>query len=300
MHDQPASPAAPSAPASEVYSLRDAPAVETALAQRTAEAEGGFFLPYLRPGMRLLDCGCGPGSITLGLAAAVAPGAVVGLDLQSAPVARARTAAAAGGVATAHFLVGSVYALPCPPASFDAVFAHALLLHLREPLRALREMRRVLRPGGIVGIRDPDLGTELRTPTTPLLEQRQAIVQRVYQQTGGDPFVGRQQRQLVRAAGFARVTATAAVESAGTPAATRRRAAYDRIVWQRYAQTAVAAGWLDQATVAAIAAAIDAWGADPDAFWARTYCAAVGWVGAEPRRAAAGNHVSEDLTEEVA
>jgi cyclopropane fatty-acyl-phospholipid synthase-like methyltransferase len=58
----------------ESYSQRANPIFEAELAHRTAAKEGAFFLPYLRPGMRLLDLGCGPGSITLGLAEAVAPG----------------------------------------------------------------------------------------------------------------------------------------------------------------------------------------------------------------------------------
>ena len=70
--------------------------------------------------MRLLDVGCGPGSITLGLAEAVAPGEVVGVDLQPAQVEQARALAAERGVANVRFEVASAYALPFPDAAFDA------------------------------------------------------------------------------------------------------------------------------------------------------------------------------------
>jgi ubiquinone/menaquinone biosynthesis C-methylase UbiE len=137
--------------APESYSQRANPVFEAELALRTAAKEGAFFLPYLRPGMRLLDLGCGPGSITLGLAEKVAPGEVVGVDLQPSQVAQAQELSAARGVKNVRFEIADVYRLPFPDASFDAVFAHVVLMHLREPVRALMEMRRVLRPGGIVG-----------------------------------------------------------------------------------------------------------------------------------------------------
>src|SRR5215218_2744965 len=93
---------APTPPAREAYS-GDAPAVDAELATRTVAREAAFLLPHLRPGMRLLDVGCGPGSITLGLAATVAPGEVVGLDLRPEVIAQARASAAARGVANVRF-----------------------------------------------------------------------------------------------------------------------------------------------------------------------------------------------------
>lgn len=60
-----------------------------------------------------------------------------------------------------------MYRLPSPDGSSDAVFAHAVLMHLREPVKALAEMRRVLRPGGIAGIRDGDWDGRIHTPSTP-------------------------------------------------------------------------------------------------------------------------------------
>jgi ubiquinone/menaquinone biosynthesis C-methylase UbiE len=83
--------------------------------------------------MALLDCGCGVGSITLGLAAAVAPGEVVGVDLQPAQLERARALAAERGATNVRFEAADVYALPFSDASFDAVFAHTLLLTRPTP-----------------------------------------------------------------------------------------------------------------------------------------------------------------------
>jgi len=265
-----------SVPAAEVYSQQANPAFEAELAARTASQEAAFLVSYLRPGMKLLDVGCGPGSITLGLAEIVAPGQVVGIDIQSAQVEQAR--AAARGIASVRFEVADIYGLPFPDASFDAAFANGVVMHLREPVRALAELRRVLRPGGIAGVRDPDFGASLYAPTTPLLERWLALRVQVRQHNGGDPFLSRHYRRLLLEAGFVRAEAGASVDSAGSPEETHRHAAFLKAILQGLARTVVAEGWMDQATVDALAAEIDAWAQRPDAFYATTWCEAVGWV----------------------
>ena len=135
----------------ERYSQHANPAFEERLALRTAANEGAFFLPFLRPGMRVLDVGCGPGSITLGLAEKIAPGEIVGIDFQESQIAQAKALAASRGVENARFEIGDVYHLPFPDASFDAAFAHIVLMHIREPLRALKEKRRVLSQAALPG-----------------------------------------------------------------------------------------------------------------------------------------------------
>ena len=156
MADQSNSQDGAAMPAVERYSQRANPDFEAVMARRTAAKEGAFFLRHLRPGMRVLDVGCGPGSITLGFAEAVAPGEVIGVDFQQSQVAQAQALSDARGIMNSRFEVADAYRLPFPDGSFDAVFAHAVLWHLREPLKALAEMRRVLRPNGIVGVRDCD------------------------------------------------------------------------------------------------------------------------------------------------
>lgn len=106
--------------------------------------------------MELLDVGCGPGTMTLDLAAFVAPGRVIGVENVEAPLVAAREAAAARGDETTTFGVGDALALPFPDDSFDVVHAHQVLQHLTDPVTALREMRRVCRPGGWVAARDAD------------------------------------------------------------------------------------------------------------------------------------------------
>ncbi|MDQ3701746.1 MAG: class I SAM-dependent methyltransferase, partial [Chloroflexota bacterium] len=111
----------------ERYTYGHSAVVVDVHAGRTAEREAAFFLRHLRSGMRVLDVGCGPGSITLGLAAAVSPAEVIGLDVEPGVIARAREAAVARGAGNVRFEVGSAYDLPYAEGSFDAVFAHTLL-----------------------------------------------------------------------------------------------------------------------------------------------------------------------------
>ena len=102
-------------------------------------------LPDLNPGMSLLDCGCGPGSTTIELAQRLAPGQVTGIDIGAESVKQAQALARDLDVSNVSFQVANVYELPFPDNSFDAVFTHVVLAHLNEPLRALREMQRVLK-----------------------------------------------------------------------------------------------------------------------------------------------------------
>ena len=132
---------------------------------RTAENSAGYLLDRLEPGMDLLDVGCGPGTITIDLAARVAPGSVVGIDRSDEVIAQAGALARSRGVENVTFATGDVYALDFPDASFDVVHAHQVLQHLREPVDALRELRRVLRPGGTLAVRDSDYAAFVWAPT---------------------------------------------------------------------------------------------------------------------------------------
>ncbi len=262
----------------ELYSQLGCATCEATLAKRTASQDAAFLLPHLRAGIHVLDAGCGPGSITLGLAAVVAPGEVVGIDMQLSVVEQARALAVQRGVSNARFEVANVYELPFPDGSFDAAFANTVLQHLREPVRALAELRRVLRPGGIAGVCDQDFGAHLIAPETPLLQQWSSLLERVRQHHGANISIGRHLRRLLLEAGFVRAEAGASIRSSGSLEETRQLAAYFKARFPGNARTALAEGWVDQATVDAIVAEIDAWAERPDAFQAATFCHALGWV----------------------
>ena len=166
---------------------------------RTAENSAAFLLPHLRPGMSLLDIGCGPGNITADLADRVGHGPVVGLDLPPDVIA---TAAADHVRPNLTFRVGDVYALDIADDSFDVVYAHQVLQHLSDPVAAMREMRRVVKPGGIVAVRDSDYGAFVWTPDDPMLTRWNELYHELTRRNRAEADAGRYLHTWVRAAGF--------------------------------------------------------------------------------------------------
>lgn len=102
------------------------------LAQRQAATHAAFFLPHLRPEMRLLDCGCGPGSITADLAAIVSQGEVIGIDVDPNHIARAQELASQRHMPTLRFEEGDITRLAFPDDAFDAVFVHGVVEYLAD------------------------------------------------------------------------------------------------------------------------------------------------------------------------
>ena len=175
---------------------------------RTAGREASFFLPHLRSSMRLLDCGCGPGTITTGLADIIAPGEVVGFDNGPEQVELARSHAAANNISNVTFQVASIYEIPFPNESFDAVFSHNVLEHLEEPMDALKEAHRVLKPGGVIGVRDLEADGMVISPLTPILKESVEVVVKVWESLSGSPRMGKTLRSLLQQTGFIDVQAT--------------------------------------------------------------------------------------------
>jgi ubiquinone/menaquinone biosynthesis C-methylase UbiE len=171
------------------------------MGQRTAETHAGFFLPQLRQGWRVLDAGCGPGTITLGLARRVAPGQTVGIDIEDSQLGNAREEAEREGL-NLEFRKASAYELPFPDQSFDAVFSHALLEHLSDPGLALAELHRVLKPGGLIGLRAGDLGGLLIDAESDGPAQALGAYLAKQKVDAKDPNVGRKLGRLLRKAGF--------------------------------------------------------------------------------------------------
>jgi SAM-dependent methyltransferase len=181
------------------------------LTWRTAENSAAYLLPHLRPGLSLVDVGSGAGTVTLDLARRLAPGAVLGVDPSASAVELAAGLAFDGGVQNVRFAVGEAWALPVPDASVDIVHAHQVLQHLDNPVAALREMRRVLRPGGILAARDADHGAVAWYPASPGLTRWSAVYRAVHALSGGDPDAGRALKAWARQAGFDPVTSSASI-----------------------------------------------------------------------------------------
>src|SRR5271154_658749 len=170
---------------------------------RTAENSAGYLLPRLWASARVLDVGCGPGTITADLAARVPDGEVVAIDAAADVLDLARAEASRQGRANVRFEVGDVYALGFGDGTFDVVHAHQVLQHLSDPVAALTEMRRGGPPGGRGPPRPAADGGVFWFPDAPGLTEWQALSRTVARAPGGEPAAGRRMLSWARQAGFA-------------------------------------------------------------------------------------------------
>ncbi len=236
---------------------------------RTAANSAAYLLPHLRPGLTLLDVGCGPGTITADLARLVSPGgAVVGVDAAVAAVEAARAERPEG--AAVAYAVADATRLPHRDASFDVVYAHQVLQHLADPVSALAEMGRVCRPEGVVAARDADYAAMAWYPPDERLDRWLTLYQAVARANGGEPDAGRRLRAWARAAGLVDIQCSASAWGFTQPE--------DRAWWgETWAQRVTASTLADQARglglattgeLAELAAGWRRWAADDDGWFA--------------------------------
>ncbi|MGP8297729.1 class I SAM-dependent methyltransferase [Streptomyces inhibens] len=239
---------------------------------RTAANSAGYLLDSLRPHMQILDIGCGPGTITADLAALVPDGQVTGLEYAPDVLAQARATAAGRGLENVRFTVGDVHALDYPDDTFCVVHAHQVLQHVGDPVQALREMRRVAKPGGIVAVRDADYSAMTWYPEVEGMIDWQRLYLRVARANGGEPDAGRRLHAWARQAGFAPDAITATTGTWCYRTAQERswwsELWADRTVDSSYARIAVDGGHATTDELHRIAEAWRAWGAEEDGWFA--------------------------------
>lgn len=158
---------------------------------RTAKNSVSFLLPHLKPSMKILDIGCGPGSITVDLAEYVPQGHVTGLERAGTILTQARELASARGVTNIEFVEGDGNGLKFDDGSFDVVLCHQVLQHVADPVGILKEMNRVAKSGGIIAAREADYGVFAWYPELPGLTEWQGLYDRIARFNGGEPNAGR-------------------------------------------------------------------------------------------------------------
>lgn len=256
----------------EVYTHGHHESVLRSHTWRTAENSAAFLLPFLKPGMALLDVGCGPGTITADLAVRVAPGRVVGIDRAVDVLNQAQTHArgrAGLPAALPGFSTADVYQLPFAEAAFDVVHAHQVLQHLVDPVAALREMRRVLRPGGTVAVRDSDYSAFTWAPLDARLDRWLALYHAVTRRNRAEADAGRFLKGWALAAGFTHVRTTTATWTYADPDTCAWWGGLwaDRCERSAFGEQAVSYGLSTRDELAGIAAAFREWAARPEAFF---------------------------------
>ena len=156
----------------------------------------------LKPGMQVADFGCGIGAVTRMLAEMVRPsGRVLGIDANAAQLAQAGHICRNDGFANVSFLRADACATGLLRESFDLVYCRFLLLHLPDPAACLREMRAVLRPGGVLVVEDGDLATATSLPPTAL-NAFADLFARLGPTRGLNYSLARDLFHMVKAAGF--------------------------------------------------------------------------------------------------
>lgn len=253
----------------DVYTHGHQESVLRAHAARTADNSAAYLVPHLTHGLKVLDVGSGPGTITADFALLVAPGKVLGVDRAPEVVASATALARGRHLANLSFATGDIYSLDLPDDTFDVVHAHQVLQHLTNPVAALQEMRRVAKPGGIVAVRDADYHGMFWYPELPELDDWMVLYQQVARHNQAEPDAGRRLVHWARAAGFTDVTPS----SANWLYATEEERGWlagvwaDRVVGSAFAEQAVGYGLAGAAELERISAGWRTWGAANDGWF---------------------------------
>ncbi|PFH58287.1 hypothetical protein XA68_13913 [Ophiocordyceps unilateralis] len=252
-----------------VYSTDHSASVLRTHRWRTVANSASYLLSHLRPDMTILDVGCGPGSITIDLARGVPRGHVTGVEYIADPLDGARADAVALGITNVSFSVADAHHLSFPDASFDLVHAHQVLQHLADPVQALREMRRVVKPGGLVACRESASMTW--HPESEGIDAWLQLTTRVARAKGGNPHPGSRIHVWAEQAGFAKQTID---KSAGSWcfSSPEERAYWggsmaERAASSGFAQQAVDGGFTTREELERVARGWDAFVRDEDAWF---------------------------------
>ena len=185
----------------------------------TAEANAAYLLPQLRRGLRLLDFGCGLGSISAGLAKAIAPGELHGVDVDEGQIELARSLADSAGISNAVFHVGDLTALPFPEDFFDVAHCHNVLIGVPDTQAVLTEVKRTLKPGGIIACREMISGSGFFYPDMAgVLRTAWDVFEDLLSLDGGHPQAGKDLKTGLLEAGFTNPRVSASFDSYSSPA----------------------------------------------------------------------------------
>ncbi|KIW81507.1 hypothetical protein Z517_04532 [Fonsecaea pedrosoi CBS 271.37] len=240
-------------------------------ARRTAQDSAAFLLPHIRPNHTILDVGCGPGTITADLATFVPEGKVIGVDAVESVLGQASEYATSRGVTNITFQKVDANDLPFEDNSFDIVFCHQVLQHVKNPVAILKEMRRVAKPGGIVAAREADYKSFAWYPEIPEIARWAELYQKVAKTNGGEPNAGRYCHVWAKQAGFSPDEITTTWDCwrfAGQRVAQFAQSWTGRILQPGFMGTAVREGFSTEDEIKNLSEAWKRWGEDEDAFFA--------------------------------
>lgn len=250
--------------------------LETQL-RATAETSAAHLLPYLRPGLRLLDFGCGPGTISVGLARAVAPGEMHGVDMDEAQIERARSLAASQGQDNAIFHVGDVTDLKFEDCFFDVAHCRSVLMHVPDTPTVLSEVMRVLKPGGIIACREMICESAFTHPEFRIMRRSWDMFEDLVAADDGHPQMGKEMKGHLLEAGFANIRMGASFSIYDSP---KQIASIYRLISQwllshEVSAAAIKYGASSEVLVNDLKVAYDSWKEHPGAIFSFAYGEAI-------------------------
>ena len=247
--------------------------------RRKAEHQAAFVLPYLKPGMNLLDVGCGPGTITLGLADRVKPGPVTGIDHDKINIESAEKIAVKKNITNVSFRMADAFTLPFKENSFDAVFENNLFVHLSDrAIDSAREIFRVLKNGGFFAARDADADSVVWGNQNETLKEFDKIFYLWQQSRGSEITIGKKLPVILREAGFINTIKTVSADTKGDPESVKSHAGIiisllegplKKFIVDNNLGDSFFLGYLKENFIS--------WGEHPDSFFANVHVEVIGW-----------------------
>lgn len=254
-------------PLTEQYSGGYAKHTLNEFLKRSLDKEGAFIKNYIQTGQTVLDVGCGPGSLSLQITDKVGPqGFVHAVDVHSEqfPTHHAENI---------HFHQASIYELPFAAETFDVILAHAVLYHLPDQHTALIELKRILKPSGLLGIRDAEFGGDVCFPEVKDLDFAWNVVEACFNEAGSDIYFGRKQSSSLLEAGFEVIALSASYDIFCDSAGYSPKGF--ALFWHDYIQRHGANAGFSRNEVERAQTAVTLWGGQNNAYYGRTRCEAV-------------------------
>ena len=173
-----------------------------------ADTEAFLLRAGMKPGLRVADIGCGTGVVSCWLAKLAGVGGhVVGVDISEAQIQSARKYALEFGLTNISFQSTGCYETGLSSDSCDLVFSRFMLMHVQEPMRAILEMKRILKPGGLLAIEDGDFNSIYAEPPSAAYKRMFELYRLIGMAHGEDFLIGRKLYRMALEAGFHSVSA---------------------------------------------------------------------------------------------
>jgi ubiquinone/menaquinone biosynthesis C-methylase UbiE len=255
------------------------PGLSSDYSRRTADKQAAFLLPYLESGMNIIDIGCGPGTITIGLANAVKPGRVFGIDHDEKHIEEAKAFASNGNIDNVSFQIGDVLSLKFEDNSIDAAFENNVFTHLSEnSLKAAKEIIRVLKPNGLFAVRDVEVNSVLWGNLNDAIKQLDKLFIEWHKSRRSNITIGSKLPKILREAGFINTIKSVTADTKGSIEETRSHAKITvSLLEGPFGRDILNNGWADKKTINYLKKSIIEWGEHPDSFFANLHVEVIGW-----------------------